>query len=344
MAQFSNVIPLISKADTRSPEEIRDLKQSFIDKYVDTGSQPFTFGGSFPETGDSTRPHAPFAVSSANSTDDETMDASTLMSPDYVQPLVPSELTFVLDELFDRDNVAWFRHSAAKKLIQSQHLRPSPASTSFSRSMADPQSNPGTAFSSRVSSRNRTQPSANMNPSSYTLARVTDHTQREEHLAQVRLTKWATDLQRSLQNERRRYESLARNERAVWLTERLGECVVDGSLVPLTETPGFAGFHGSGNGSTSPYPGDRVVAFPAKDGSGRRMAYRVANTQSSPHDPLGILRWNDELRRRGWLLVQVVGSVGVVGGLALWVAKVWGLSSSSPNSPEWTLAWLGGGS
>lgn len=350
------MVPVISKADALSPEEIRALKQSFLDKSADAGIQPFIFGGESPDPDDSTRPHAPFAVSSANSTDSETMDASTLMSPEYVQPLMPSELSFLVDELFDRDNLAWLRHTAAKKLIQSQHLRaPSSSSSSsaaaaghassISRGMGnnDTQSNTASSsFSSRVPLRNRAHPSTNVNPSSYTLARVTDHTQREEHLAQVRLAKWASDLQRSLQNERKRYEALARNERAVWLTERLGECVVDGTLVPLAEMPSFC----SGNNNTPPSrppgsgQGDRIVAFPAKNG--KRMTYRVASG-SSPHDPLGIMRWNDELRRHGWILVQVVGSVGVVGGIALWMARVWGLSSQSSSS-DWTLAWLGGGS
>ncbi len=70
--------------------------------------------------------------------------------------------------------------------------------------------------------------------SSYALASVTDHAQREERLAQVRLANWAAELQKSLANERAQYEALARSERAFWLTEKLNECVQDGMLVPVS--------------------------------------------------------------------------------------------------------------
>ena len=76
------------------------------------------------------------------------------------------------------------------------------------------------------------------------MARIADYTQREETMAQVHLAKWATDLQRSLQNERERYTAIARDDRAFWLTERLSECVDDGSLVPITQTPGYHRCHG----------------------------------------------------------------------------------------------------
>jgi hypothetical protein len=138
------------------------------------------------------------------------------------------------------------------------------------------------------------------------MARITDHTRNEERVAQVHLAQWATDLQRSLQNERDAYAKLARDERAVWLTERLGECVVDGSLVPLAQTPGF--WH--------PKPFQSHARFGI-----------------SPQDPLGVVDWIDDLGRRSWVLVQIVGSVGVVGGLALWLARTWGLPTR--NLTDW---------
>lgn len=321
LSQFSNVIPLISKADTLSEEEIASLKLSFIDSASEASIKPFLFGGALVDHGGPEGSHAPFAVSSASTSDSETMDASILMSPDYVQPLASSELGSLLEMLFDQDNLAWLRHSAAKKLIQSHHIQPSNTHSAGS-SLSSSQSSHFT-FPPKPLSRSNT-----VNPPGYALARVTDYTQREEQLAQVRLAKWSTDLQRSLQNERERYEALARDERAVWLTERLGECVVDGTLVPLAETPGFSGFQSlRGN--------DNVFTFEGREG--RCVKYRVANR--GHHDPLGLIQWNDELKRRGWILVQVVGSVGVVGGLALWVARVWGLTQ---NTSEWSLGWLSG--
>jgi len=40
-------------------------------------------------------------------------------------------------------------------------------------------------------------------------------------------------------------------------------------------------------------------------------------------DPLGLLRWNDRFQRRGWVAMQVLTGFGVVGAVALWVARHW---------------------
>lgn len=283
LSELSNVIPIIPKADTLSQTQISTLKLHFHEQAREAGIKPFLFG--LNEASIDFQP--PYAVSSAKGSDTETMDASILMSPDYVQPLIPSELNTLVDQIFDRDNLAWLRHSAAKKLLQrASALQPSIPSTPAP---------PGGSHA--------LWQAVSASPPSYAMARITDYTRNEERMAQVRLAQWATDLQRSLQNERERYAELARGERAVWLTERLGECVVDGSLVPLSQTPGF---------------GLRE--------KGLRSHYRFG---ISPQDPLGVVGWVDDLGRRSWVLVQIVGSVGVVGGLALWLARAWGLPTRS---------------
>ena len=177
---------------------------------------------------------APYTVTSINGPDLDTMDASLLMSAEYVQPLLPSELGLLIDQLFDFDTISYLKHTSAKKLLtwHASHPNlarsPSPSSPSVRNStLASPLptslSNsgilvpPGPASELSLTTSN-----------SYALARVADHSQREERLAQIRLSKWASDLQLSLQRERERYERLARNERAVWLIERMGEEVRDG--------------------------------------------------------------------------------------------------------------------
>lgn len=314
LCELSNVIPVVSKADSMSTEKLVSLKERFHQQVLDAEVKPFCFGDS-PEATDRLEPQPPYAVSSEKAIDTETMDASTLMSPDYVQPLVPSELDALVQKLFDRDNLAWMRHSAAKKLAQRRSDVRSvlPSTAPLSNSLSGPtvtpgfRATPGMSLSSSVSS-------TGASPPSYAMARITDYTRHEEHMAQVRLAQWATDLQRSLQNERDRYAALARGERAVWLTERLSECVIDGSLVPLTQTPGFCGLH---------IP-EKTAGRPCATSP---RAYRAANL--NPHDPLGVVGWIDNLGRRGWVLVQIVGSVGVVGGLALWLARTWGLPARS---------------
>ncbi|KAH1300372.1 hypothetical protein KXX11_005361 [Aspergillus fumigatus] len=308
---WTNVIPLISKSDLLTPDQIATLKSSFHAKAQMASIKPFHFGDATSAAADGFSSHSPFAVSSAKVDDEDVMDASTLMSPDYVQPLAPSELSLLVKKLFDLDNMAWIRHSAAKKLVQRQHDQG--PQWEVSRHSTNPFDGQSTGTMSPPSGRFP----------SYTMARISDYTQREEKMARVQLAKWASDLQRSLQNERERYAALARGERAVWLTERLGECVVDGSLVPITKTPGFCGLR---------FPMDNAGGrLFVRTQDGKNMEYRV--TSISPHDPLGIVWWSDDLKQRGWAIVQIVGSLGVVGGLAFLLARTWGLSSRSLS--EW---------
>lgn len=315
LCELSNVIPIVSKADTLTPGQINTLKHRFHDQAREAGIKPFLFGESSNDL-DGFESQPPYAVSSEKALDTETMDASTLMSPDYVQPLVRSELDTLVHRLFDLDNIAWMRHSAAKKLIQQRM-----GSFSMPQSIPLPNLQPDAMGGSTFASSSWPSASGTSNstgsPPGYTMARIADYTRLEERMAQVRLAQWATDLQRSLQNERDRYTSLARGERAVWLTERLGECVVDGSLVPLSQTPGFCGLYSS-VGEKAP-GGFQVL----RSHGGSESVYRCAGL--SPNDPLGVVGWIDELGHRSWVLVQIVGSVGVVGGLALWLARTWGL-------------------
>ncbi|KAL3459854.1 hypothetical protein BJX64DRAFT_290851 [Aspergillus heterothallicus] len=303
LSSWTNVIPVISKSDLLTEEQISRLKSTFHEKAQAVSLKPFHLFK------DSSALWSPFAVSSAKSNDDSIMDASTLMSPEYVQPLVVSELASLVERLFDRENMAWIRHSAAKKLAQRQ------------RDLLARRQNPLQSSELPFASNHY-----GIAPS-YTLARISDYSRHEEKRAQIQLAKWASDLQQSLQNERERYAALARGERAIWLTERLGECVVDGSLIPMTQTPGFCGLRvssGKANGGVL-----------VRTQNGQSVEYRIASI--SPLDPLGVVRWSEDLKQRGWAIVQIVGSFGLVGGLALWLAKTWGLSSRSLS--EWRFDW-----
>jgi hypothetical protein len=292
-----------------TPNQVLSLKSTFHEQAQEANVKPFLFGDASLGETDGFNAQCPLAVSSAKSDDDEIMDASTLMNPDYVQPLVASELMFLVQTLFDRDNIAWIRHSTAKKLSLRQQEQP---------------------YWQQAALKNGVLPVTQTlrgSAPSYTMARISDYTRHEERLAQVQLAKWASDLQQSLQNERERYVAVARGERAVWLTERLGECVVDGSLVPISKAPGFCGLRmpieNAGNGLL------------VRTQTGQQVEYRIARV--SPHDPLGLVWWSEDLKRRGWTIIQIVGSFGVVGGLALWFAKASGLSSRSVS--EWRFDW-----
>ena len=320
LSSLTNVIPLIAKADNLSKEEVNNIKASIAGELNASGIKPFTFDASTPQS---------YTVCSAPSNDEENMDASLLMSPDYVQPLLPSELSALVEQVFERDNISWLRHSAAKKFIQWRRRADDPA-----MALTSPQS-PLTSLYNRMgstmSSSSISSPSTSQvlvsyagGASTFAQARFADHAQREERLAQIRLAKWAGDLQRSLQNERARYEALARGERAVWLTERLSECVVDGTLVAVNQDRAFV---------ESPSKGVVTLRTTSVGGALHYMA--------NPDDPLGLLRWNEAMKRRGWIAFQVVGSFGVIGALAVWVARNW--MGNGDGLMDWYSGWWGGG-
>ena len=123
-----------------------------------------------------------------------------------------------------------------------------------------------------------------------------------------------------MQNERARYEAIARGERAVWLTEKLGECVNDGALGPT-----------NGSSQAAPIESGSISAKPdILRASGHRGLLDAG-------DPLGLLRWNEAMKRRGWIAFQVVGSFGILGAMAVWMARTWGSESYIP----WNWGWLG---
>lgn len=142
LSSLTNVIPVIAKSDTLLAQDAVALKTSILARLQTTSVRPFLFGKaledallavqSLPITMSSTfspeaqteessypfsTPTYPFAISSTIGSDNDIMDASLLMSPDYVQPLLPSELPALITQVFDPDSISWLRHSAAKKFL-----------------------------------------------------------------------------------------------------------------------------------------------------------------------------------------------------------------------------------
>ncbi len=322
LSELSDVVPLISKADQLSPDHIEALKVEFKSK-VDIGTLSKLPASSTFETQKGTFDvSGPYTVSSATGPDHETMDASLLMSPDYVQPLVPSELPMLVQHIFETEVVSYLRYSAAKKLIAWQnahtHLTKPATSALISHSLSPRSSGLASPLPRSTTNPGMLVPFASdlsltTTSNSQAMIRLAEHAQQEERLAQVRLNEWANDLQNSLQRERERFEKLARGERAVWLVERMSEEAQGGRLSALDHSGALVKVGGCGVGTL-----------------------RWATAKYSTHDPLGLLRWSDNFRTRGWIALQVIGSFGMIGGLAFWLAKTWGLTSTLN---EWTHAW-----
>ncbi|POS85845.1 hypothetical protein EPUL_001875 [Erysiphe pulchra] len=299
LSELTNIVPLVAQADKYSERQISLMKEHINAELHSVKIKPFLFdlnNNTFPKLNQS-QISAPFAISCKASRDLETMDASLLMSPDYVQPLIDSELKSLIYQIFERDSISWLRYAAAKKYIV---WRSSSNLSTIPQTLYQP-------LTKISSSQILTAPVGAT--TSYALARITDHTQREERIAQVRLANWAAELQRSLQNERSRFEKIARSERAVWLTERLGECVQDGTILPLSQAR-----KEKKNYETN------LSAFTKHDFYSR---HNIKAGDINANDPLGLLNFNRELKQKGWTLVKTVSSLGIVSGLAYWAARAW---------------------
>jgi hypothetical protein len=314
LSPFTSVLPVIAKSDTLTFHQVMNLKHSILNDLRTAGIKPFLFGKSsnIPQNSldETLIPTVPFAISSIVSSDAENMDASVLMSPEYVPPLIDTELKSLVDQMFNPDNVAWLKHSAAKKymiwrannassLISTRQLshpvRPvTPTCSSPTNFLTNSSPHIGGSGS----------PNGHGAADSFALARVADHTQREERLAKVRLSRWANDLQKSLVAERERYERLAKGERAIWLTERLGECIADGQLIPIK--PGGLS------------PGEALKAERHTAGS------ETMNVDT--RDPLGILQINETVGKKVLVFIKIAGLGGLVGVVGVWICKHWGTS------------------
>lgn len=353
LSPLTNVIPVLARADSlRTDKDVADAKEKIARQLHEANIKPFVFTAATAAQelaltlASSSGLPQPYAVSSANGSDHDVMDASLLMSPDYVQPLVPTDLAALVEQVFCPDGISRLRHSAAQKFAKWR--RSDSADTGSNNSQASrPQSLyrplglsgnelgilPGPGSAGARPSVLTTPLGA---PSSFALARITDHTQREEHLAQIRLANWAAELQRNLDNERAHYENLARNERAVWLTERLSECVQDGTLVAVPPAARDVV-------SLTKKEQAKLAKKKKKSAAWSSSASTTSMASAFSHeDPLGLLEVTAGLRARGMLVLEVLGSLSVLGGMAIWMAKHnYHLQVYSWVVGEWSRLWNG---
>ncbi|KAF2856866.1 hypothetical protein T440DRAFT_503501 [Plenodomus tracheiphilus IPT5] len=393
LSLLTNVIPIIAKSDTISAQELVALKTSILARLQITSVRPFLFGKPLddallavqslpilasaqpnsdlqgePSQYPFSTPTYPFAISSTLGSDDDVMDASLLMSPDYVQPLLPSELSTLVDQVFDPESISWLRHSAAKRFLAWRKTRlprdpitpnplqhpqsPTTASIGLKRtaintstsssifSVASPSGvlvpRSGSPFYASnlqspflASSPSLANSETAEQPGAFSLARYTNAIQGELPLSEIRIAKWATDLQRSLRNERDRFEDLQREDRAKWLLERVGEEVSRGTIVAPAGGPPRADWAVVRHGDEK------------EDGeAGTR--YRTATGLDS-RDPLGLCNFGDAFKRRGTVLVKVLGGMSVLGAVIVTVVRAFGLESSVGQSAWGWWGWVTGG-
>ncbi|KAK3675319.1 hypothetical protein LTR78_004829 [Recurvomyces mirabilis] len=353
LCKCTNVVPLLARVDELDTESVQACKQRIQTTIRSLGVETYSFATHAQpqlESGKATNtPTSPFTISSALSDDTETLDASILMSSQYLPPLVPSELDHLVTNLLTPDNIARLRHLSATKVLlwhqqarhanqehqhqlqnplhsslQFGHTLPSdiPSSTSGSlllllqdedsnklplpppRSSTSHDRSPSPSLSDRSSNLPLTATST----STRALAQYNEQNNNNTTLPfrQVRLAKWAQDLQRSLDNERKRYREiyLGGNHKSL-----------------LWKGDGVAGADESSDNEKAlvshHYQQQRVEQRPARGRLGGAIAV------IDPRDPLGLLALGQSMRRRGWFMLRVAGLGGLVGAGIWWVVRNW---------------------
>lgn len=331
LCKWTNVIPLVGRSDTVSAEDLATRKGQLLRMLRELQVEPCiaeaSKGDGEDEKDNAEAPSEPFAVSSALGDDSETIDASTLMSSTYLQPLVPSDLDAFVSQFLEPNNIARLRHLSATKFLlwrqenlgnhidlQKQMLLKSPrtvpsspaitgtgsvlddpskvlvphGSSSYFRS-ASPSASESSALSGNVTG-----------ASAQALARYNDQTNTSVPFRQVRLAKWAQDLQRSLDNERRRYKNMFTGPPSDWLSSNAAA---------------------SSDSEKAADPNTSLVAADSSRPAKGRLGGALGIVD--PRDPLGVLAFSQTFTRNGWFALQIAGSCGLLGAVAWWVAKNW---------------------
>lgn len=111
--QMTNVVPVLARVDELgSRDEVEAARQKISRTLVEEGLECFSFADATTEAMSQV-----YVVSTETRTDYDTMDASVLMDSEYIPPLVPTDLSKLVDGLFSLDGSAQLRHCAAIKSV-----------------------------------------------------------------------------------------------------------------------------------------------------------------------------------------------------------------------------------
>lgn len=300
LSSLTNIIPIIGKSDTCSENDILDVKAGLRAALISAGVSFCTFqalqhdGPSDVNIRDKT-PSPPYVVSSALEDDSDVMDASLLMSPRYLQPLVPSELTELTQQLLEPDNISWLRHCAVKKFLT---WRREHHATSL-----QPHKNELRALSlerqwqvleddlcSIDSIHADWSMVSRLGESDRSRLDYRRHIDLSNGSSPLRIAGWAQDLQRAMDAERRRLMQHGKSNQVV--------------------------LHGEQNSLVT------SEKIRQKEHGGMRSAARARN-MSYNQDPLGVLGLVEAWSKRGWTTLRVVGGCSIFATVAVWVIRNW---------------------
>ena len=310
------MLPVLGKADQRTEHEIAEFKSRFHGYAMQNQDDQFlrqVMG--IQNTASRHLPDQGFAVSAAAS-NDETMDASLLMNSEYMQPLVASDIHALVNHVFDAEVAAMLRHMSTKHFLR----RRSELGTRQNSSVPAPVFGVGPSNTSTSITQNTPtptqlllqRPNAFVLSSPYLMARLSDHTQREERVAQLRLAQWATDLQKTLKDERQRYRHLQLTERKQWLIERWAECAAEEEKLQTGSA-----------GAT-----EQQAA----------LARKPRRRRSKGRGQLDV-QWVE----CGKMVLQIIGGCGILGAAAVWIIRMTGLNFEGGWNEFYTFTWWNSG-
>jgi hypothetical protein len=254
LQQVTNVIPVVSHADTLSVEEVASIKETVAQQLEDNYVRPFTFSTSGTPEGTV----AVYAISSSPGSEFDLTDASLLVNSEYIQPLVTTDLARLVDDIFCPNGASWLRHSAGKVYLEWRRRH-----TQYGYGM-------DLCLAPRLSIQD-------LAPAGGILRwrRDIGSSRTDEEL----LEDWAAALRRSLTNNG------VQNAQLLRIAHR---------------------------------PSDLAVARTRRHGKGGSRRLKMAEPKTH-QDPLGLLEILGTIKSRGQTIVEVVGTVGVLGTFGVWM-------------------------
>lgn len=343
LSSLTNLIPVIGKADTCSVDHIQDAKTALRGILDAAGVKTSTFRNDYVKKSgaEGKAREMPYAISSAVGDDSDIMDASLLMSPEYSQPLMPSDVAELAYQLFEPENIRWLRHCAVKKFlrwrrenlgtsIQSHKNELNAISLGHQAYLSGARTGSLLAYppsgvlvphtqldshSSEIEWSLMASRLATPKGSTHSVGSWTDMSESQTHMS---VADWAQDLHYALDTERRRYMKPEKSrEMTLCGTQDQGSIQHD---------------HCAGAKAIS----TRAISggFEAKGGAS------VVNAD----DPLGVLALGEELSRKGWLVLRILGGCSIFATVAVWMVRNWSIVTETLGlKPEVQTAYVSEG-
>jgi hypothetical protein len=322
IAECTNLIPIIGHADKMTNESLNVRKGQVSEILKTSRVGTYRLADGIIE---------PLAVSSARSSDSDVIDASLLMSSQYMPPLAASELVHLVEHLFDPPKMARLRHLSAQKAAayrknhpahpqplhhythhqksHTGHLSPVISTGSILDEASKVLVPYGTCSYYRSSSPTISDYSAPPS-SAYAIARYNESpSDPNQPIREIVTAQWAQDLTRPGR---------------------------DPTIVkPTSQT--FPQYFSSGLPS-DPESDPKAVMLPQHQNSSTSQPQRPSRGRLGgalcvidPRDPLGVLAFG----QRSYVALRVAGGCGLLGALCYCVVRFWTLG--------WELSVIGGG-